>query len=112
GALPVRRGREGLQPVLEWIERGAGVPAPSTVLCVVEAARALGMQNVAVANKWTESMNASLAEFFAAGGIRMVGTSARPVAPAEFVKMDAAEALDLAYTLGRAALETNPEADG
>jgi len=110
--LPILIGREALERVLQRIEKVAGVPATSTVLCVVEAAQALGIQNVAVANKWTESMNASLAEFFAAGGIRTVGTSARPMAPAEFVKMDAAEALDLAYTLGRAALETNPEADG
>jgi maleate cis-trans isomerase len=110
--LSVLVGRAALAQVLARIEQAAGVPATATVLAVVEAAQALGIRNIAVANKWTDEMNATLAEFFAAGDVRTIGTSARSMAPAEFVRLDAAVALDLAYTLGRQALEANPSADG
>jgi len=110
--LPLLIGQQALARVLERIERAGNTPATSTVLCVVEAARGLGLQRVAVANKWSEAMNATLAGFFAAGGIEVVGSSARAMAPAEFQKMRSVDGIELAYALGKAALEAHPEADG
>ncbi len=109
--LPLLIGREGLARVLERIERAAGVPATSTVLCVVQAGSALGIKRIAVANKWSEGMNRTLAEFFQAEGISVVGATTRAMAPAEFQRMASGDSLMLAYQLGRAALEANPSAE-
>lgn len=110
--LPVLIGQEALARVLDRIEKTARVPATSTVLCVVEAAKGLGLKNIAVANKWTAQMNANLGDFFRSGGVQVAGTTARSMAPAEFQKMSSQAGIDLAYDLGRAALEANPDADG
>jgi maleate cis-trans isomerase len=101
-----------LRRVLAHMEQRAGVPATSTVLDVVDAAKALGLRRVAVANKWSETMNRTLADFFAAEGIEMVGVAARSMQPAEFQKMTSANGIELAYELGRRALREHPEADG
>lgn len=110
--LPVLIGQEAHARVLDRITSVGKVPATSTVLCVVEAAKGLGLKNIAVANKWTDEMNATLADFFASGGVTVSGRSTRPMAPSEFNKLTARAGVDLAYELGRAALEADPDADG
>lgn len=110
--LPVLIGQEQHARVLDRIEKVGKVPATSTVLCVVEATKGLGLKNVAVANKWTDEMNATLAGFFASAGVTVRGKRTRPMAPSEFNKMTVQDGVDLAYDLGRAALEADPDADG
>ncbi|MDE3113239.1 MAG: hypothetical protein KGN00_10600 [Chloroflexota bacterium] len=110
--LPVLIGLEAHAKVLDRIAEVAKVPVTSTVRCVVEAAKGLGLKKIAVANKWTDEMNATLADFFASGGTGVLGRSTRPMEPSEFNAMTAREGVDLAYELGRAALEAHPDADG
>lgn len=105
-------GREALARLIERIEQAAGVPAVAEITSIVEAARALGIKKIAVANKWSEAMNQRLAEFFADGGIAQIGVQAQTMEPAEFLKLSPREGLSLAYALGKAALEAYPDADG
>ncbi len=110
--LPLLIGRQALARVMERIANAAGVPAISIMHSCVEAAKALGIKKIAAANKFSPSMNQVLGEFFAEGGIELVGAQSRALAPAQFLKMSPEAGADLAYELGRAALQANPEADG
>lgn len=110
--LAVLLGIEGHDELLRRIEDRSKVPASSSALGVVEAARHLGLGRVALANKWSDAMNRTLAAFFARAGIEVVGTSSNEMSPAEFQKSSTADSSSLAYELGRGALERFPDADG
>lgn len=109
--LSVLIGPHKLGRLLERIERAGGVPALSTVLCVVDNARELGIRSIAFGNKWTKPMNRSLAGFFAQAGIAVTGVQTRSMTPAEFMKMGTDDSASAAYELGRSAFEANPGAD-
>jgi maleate cis-trans isomerase len=57
-------------------------------------------------------MNATLAAFLARGGVSIVGAATKPLAPAEFNRIEAGDHMQLAYELGRRAFLDHPECDG
>lgn len=111
GPLAVILRREGLRRLLDHIESYTKLPATSGILCCMEAAKALDVKKIAVINKWTQSMNDSLAEFFAEIGVTVIGTTSRSLQPSKFNKFTTEESVNLSYELGRTALETYPDAD-
>ena len=89
-----------------------GRPATSSILGVVEATKRLGVARIAFANKWSDSMNRTLGEFFARKNIAVAGVASKVLAPSQFQKMSGEDNIDLAYALGHQALRDLPTADG
>jgi maleate cis-trans isomerase len=87
-------------------------PATSSILGVVEAAKELGITHIALANKWSDAMNRTLAEFFTRKNITVAGVTSKVLAPSQFQKMSGEDNIELAYALGGQALRDLPEADG
>ena len=109
--LPILIGIEAHDRMVAHMAKYTGKPATSTVLSVVRAAAELGLSAVAAVNKWTDEMNASLAEFFARGGVTMVSGATKSLHPADFHRIAAGEHMQLAYELGRQAFHDHPDCD-
>src|SRR4029453_2935815 len=73
--LPLLIGVEAHDRLIERIAKRSGVPATSSVLGVVATAKQLGLRRIAVANKWSETMNKTLAAFFAREKIEVAGVA-------------------------------------
>src|SRR5262249_44272391 len=109
--LPILIGIEAHDRMIAHMRAYTGLPAPSTVLSVVRAAADLRTRKLAVVNKWTEAMNASLAAFFARDGVTVVGSAPKPLHPHDFHQIPAHEHMRLAYDLGRQAFLDRPDCD-
>jgi maleate isomerase len=110
--LPALIGVAAHDRLLAHMERYTGRPATSSILGVVEAAKHLGIANIALANKWSDAMNRTLGEFFARKHIAVAGVASKVIAPSQFQKMSGEDNIQLAYELGRQALRDLPQADG
>jgi maleate cis-trans isomerase len=110
--LPALIGVAAHDRLLAHMADYTGRPATSSILGVVEAARHLGIANIALANKWSDAMNATLGEFFARKHIAVAGVASKVIAPSQFQKMSGEDNIQLAYELGRQALRDLPQADG
>src|SRR3954465_8205598 len=104
-------GAQGLERLLSRLREHCGVPVLSSALNTVEAAQALGIRRLAVANKWNDTINRQLADFFGAWDIEVVGRAAESQEPAHFQRADLRTGAELAYQLGRQALERTEKAE-
>ncbi len=109
--LPILIGMEKHDRMIEHMHRRTGLPATTTVQCVVKTAAEFGIRKVAIVNKWTEAMNASLGQFFAREGVKIVGGATKALHPTDFHKIDSGEHMELAYRLGKQAFNDNPDCD-
>ncbi|MGH7845356.1 MAG: hypothetical protein ACREQW_09315 [Candidatus Binatia bacterium] len=109
--LPLLVGPEYVDKLLAHIHQKTKLPAAATVYCVVNAAKRLGIKKIVAANKWNPKMNETLKQFFAQGGVSMIGAHSHSMVPREFLKMSDQASIDLAYDLGRGALQNFPDAD-
>ena len=110
--LPILIGVEAQAKLLDHIAKKSKLPVSSSVTAVVKAAKHMGIKNIAVANKWSAEMNGVLGEFFAQEGIKVAGVSSESMTPDKFLKMDTNAGIELAYDLGKRAIEDNPGCDG
>jgi maleate cis-trans isomerase len=110
--LPILIGTAAHDRMIAHMAEYTGLPATSTVLSVCHGARDLGIKKIALVNKWTDAMNATLGEFFAREGVAVAGLATKELPPAEFQKISSSDHIALAYELGRKALRDHPECDG
>jgi maleate isomerase len=110
--LPILIGLKAHDKLMKRIERVSDRVAGSTVTAVTGAAAHMGIKRIALANKWTPQMNKVLGRFFARDGVAIAGVSSQPMSPAEFPGLTTEDGMELAYQLGKAAIEQNKKADG
>jgi maleate cis-trans isomerase len=110
--LPLLIGLDKHDRLLDHMAKYTGKPATSTVLCVAQTCRQMGVKNVVAVNKWTDAMNVTLGHFLAREGVILCGTANKSLEPAEFVKIRSDDHMHLAYELGRRAFLENPSCDG
>src|SRR5258705_6510044 len=109
--LALSLGPNELERLLSRLRERCGVPVLSSALNAVEAAQALGIRRLAVANKWNDTINRQLADFFRNWDIEVVGRATESQEPAHFQRADLRSGAELAYQLGREALERTEEAE-
>lgn len=110
--LPILIGVAAHDRLIGRMAEYTGLPATSTVLSVCHSARDIGIRKIALADKWTAAMNATLGEFLARDGIAVTGVATKELAPAAFQKISSRDHMALAYELGRKAFRDNPDCDG
>lgn len=109
--LALNLGPKELERLLSRLRERCGIPVLSSALNAVEAAQALGIRRLVVTNKWNDTINQQLADFFAAWDIEVVDRAADSQEPAHFQRADLRSGAELAYRLGRQALERNAKAE-
>jgi maleate cis-trans isomerase len=109
--LALSLGPKELERLLSRLRERCGVPVLSSALNAVEAAQALGIRRLAAANKWNDAINRQLADFFRGWDIEIVGRAAESQEPAHFQRADLRAGTELAYRLGRQALERTETAE-
>lgn len=110
--LPLLIGIEAHDRMIDHMAKHTGLPATSTILAVGRTARQLGLKKIALVNKWSDAMNRTLGDFLARDGVAVAGVANKSLKPAEFVKINAQDQMQLAYDLGRRAFLENPDCDG
>jgi len=109
--LPILIGIDAHDRMIQHMAAHTGLPATSTVLCVVRTAEEFGLRKVAIVNKWTPEMNKSLAAFFARGGVEVIGGATQSMHPADFHRIGVGDHMALAYELGRRVFLDHPQCD-
>src|SRR5215510_11916222 len=109
--LALSLGPKGLERLLARLREKCGVPVLSSALNAIEAAQALGVRKLVVANKWNDTINRQLADFLGNWHIELVGSAAESQEPLHFQSANLREGAALAYRLGREAIERTPAAD-
>jgi maleate cis-trans isomerase len=110
--LPILIGVAAHDRMIAHMADYTGLPATSTVLAVCRGARDIGITKIALVNKWTAAMNATLGEFLTREGVAVGGLATEELSPSEFQKIKSSDHIELAYTLGRKAFLDNPDCDG
>jgi maleate cis-trans isomerase len=110
--LPILIGLAAHDKLMERIAKASGKPVSSSVTAVAKSAKHLGIKKIALANKWSEPMNACLGEFLAREGVGVAGVCSESMTPDMFLDLDTQKGMDLAYELGKTAITQNPNCDG
>jgi arylmalonate decarboxylase len=104
-------GRERVQAMIAEAKT-RGVQLDTDLEAIAAAARHVGVNKVALATRWHEPLNDSVARYLEGAGIEVVGRQASGRSMAENATLGAADGMKMAIELGRAALVSAPSAQG
>lgn len=105
----------GRARVLELAEQTAqrtGVPADSHAEATIAAMRHLGMRRIAIASRWSETLNGKLTAYLAEAGFEILSLTSVGQWARQAFSMSIEEGVKLAFQLAREAMGKAPGADG
>lgn len=105
-------GRERVLALANEVKQRTGITFSTDLEAIIAAAKHLGLSRVALATRWHEPLNDAVAGYLKLTGIDVVGRQARGATMAENATLKAADGMQLAINLGRAALAAAPTAQG
>ncbi len=105
-------GRERVLALGAEVKKRTGVTFDTDLEAIAAAANHLKLKRVALATRWHEPLNDAVAAYLKLTGIEVVGRQARGATMAENATLKAADGMQLAINLGRAALQAAPSAQG
>jgi arylmalonate decarboxylase len=103
-------GRERVQSLIAEVKKRTGVTFDTDLEAIIAAAQHMRATRVALATRWHEPLNDAVAGYLKLAGIEVVGRRARGATMAENAALKAADGMQLAIDLGRAALAAAPTA--
>ena len=110
--LPILIGIKAHDKLMNRIAKRSGLPVTSTIESVINSSRHMGIKNLALVNKWSDKMNATLGKFLARRGIKVASLCTESMNPGQFLKLNSQNGMDMAWEMAMTALERNPKADG
>ncbi|MGH2470088.1 MAG: hypothetical protein ACRDGF_08435 [Chloroflexota bacterium] len=109
--VSTRLGRARVLALAEEVHRRTRLPFFSTMEAVVSALAALGAKSVAVASRFPEEVNASLAEYLEQAGLAVAAITSRDVSLGEAQTLTLAQGMRLTLEVGREASRAAAGAD-
>ena len=105
-------GRNRVLAMIAEAQQRAGAPLDTDLEAIAAAARHLGVERVALATRWHKPLNDAVARYLRLAGLEVIGQQASGRTMAENAKLRAADGMQMAIDLGRAALTSAPTAQG
>jgi maleate cis-trans isomerase len=114
GGIPVSAfaGRQRILRLIGEAEQRTGIPVTADFEESIEALRSLGVQRVAVAAKWDDTLMAAVSRYLTEAGLEVVGTTSEPHTAQQVLAIASQDGIDLALRLGREAFRRTPSAEG
>jgi maleate cis-trans isomerase len=112
--LPIssQLGRPRVLELLQETAKRTGVTADSQAEATIDAMRHMGMRRIAIASRWSETLNAKLAAYLTSAGFEVLTVTSVGQWAKQAFSMSIEEGVKLAFQLGREAMRKAPDADG
>lgn len=112
--LPIssQLGRSRVLELLAETTKRTGLPADAHGEATIAAMQHLGMKRIAIASRWSESLNAKLAAYMENAGFEVLAVTSAGQWAKQAGEMSIEAGVRLAFQLSRQAMREAPEADG
>jgi arylmalonate decarboxylase len=112
--LPIasQLGRTRVLALADETARRSGVTADSHAEATIAAMQHLGMRRIAVASRWSQTLNDKLTRYLTEAGFELLAVTGVGQWAQQAFSMSIEEGVKLAFQLGREAMRQAPQADG